>query len=112
MSGMKILCVEDQPEYMAMLTCALEGIGYEVMPASTGVQAIDLLTRQAVDGVLVEDNLLDTSGIMLRAKLKAIRPNLPVLRFAGVSRQTPFLLRFFDAYLRDTERVGDDLGDL
>jgi len=33
MSGMKILCVEDQPEDMAILTAALEGIGYEVMPA-------------------------------------------------------------------------------
>ena len=34
MSGMKILCVEDQPEYLAILTAALEGIGYEVVPAT------------------------------------------------------------------------------
>ena len=112
MSGMKILCVEDEPEYMAMLTCALEGIGYEVMPASTGGQAIDLLTTQAIDGVLVEDNLPDASGTMLRAKLKAIRPDIPVLLFAGVGGQTPFMLRFFDAYLRNTERFGDGLGGL
>src|ERR1017187_3870119 len=39
MSGMKILCVEDQAEDMAILTAALEGIGYEVMPASNGGQA-------------------------------------------------------------------------
>jgi CheY-like chemotaxis protein len=112
MSGMKILCVEDHPEYMAILTAALEGIGYEVMSARNGGQAIDLFTKEAIDGVLLEDNLSGATGTTLRTKLKAIRPDIPVLLFAGVGRQTPFMLRFFDAYLRNTERVGDGLGDL
>ena len=112
MSGMKILCVEDHPDYMAMLTCMLEGIGYEVMPASNGGQAIDLLTKQAIDGVLLEDNLPDAAGTTLRSELKAIRPNIPVLLFAGVGRQTPLMLRFFDAYLRNVERFGCGSRDL
>ena len=62
MSGMKILCVEDQPEDMAVLAYMLEGIGYEVMPARTGGQAIDLLTKQAIDGVLLECDLPDATG--------------------------------------------------
>jgi CheY-like chemotaxis protein len=112
MSGMRILCVEDQSEYMATLTCMLEGIGYEVMPASNGGQAIDLLANQTVDGVLLEYNLPDGVGTALRAQLKAIRPDIPVLLFDGIGSQTPFMLRFFDAYLRNMERVGDELGDL
>ena len=112
MSGMKILCVEDQAEDMAILTAALEGIGYEVMPANNGGQAIDLLTNQRIDGVLLEYNLPDATGTALRAKLKAIRPDVPVLLFAGVGSQTPFILRFLDAYLRNAERFGDELGDL
>ncbi len=112
MSGMKILCVEDQPEYLAILTAALEGIGYEVMPARNGGQAIDLFTKQAIDGVLVEDNLPGATGTTLRTKLKAIHPDIPVLLFTGITRQTPFMLRFFDSYLRNPERVGDGLGDL
>jgi CheY-like chemotaxis protein len=112
MNGMTILCVEDQSEYMATLTCMLEGIGYEVMPASNGGQAIDLLANQTVDGVLLEYNLEDAAGTALRAQLKAIRPDIPVLLFDGIGRQTPFMLRFFNAYLRNMERVGDELGDL
>jgi CheY-like chemotaxis protein len=112
MSGMTILCIEDQSEYMATLTCMLEGIGYEVLPASNGGQAIDFLTSQAVDGVLLEYNLQDAAGTELRAQLKAIRPDIPVLLFDGIGSQTPFMLRFFDAYLRNAERVGDELGDL
>jgi len=112
MSGMKILCVEDHPDYMAMLTCMLEGIGYEVMPASNGGQAIDVLSKQAIDGVLLEYNLPDAPGTALRAKLKAIRPDVPVLLFAGIGKQTPFMLRFFDSYLRNGDRLGDLSGDL
>lgn len=108
MSGMKILCVEDQPEYMAILTCALEGIGYEVMPASNEGQAINLMTKQSIDGVLLEDNLPDASGTALRKKLKAIRPDIPVLMFDGVGKQTTFVLRFFDAYLRNVEGLSGD----
>ncbi len=112
MSEMKILCVEDHPEYMAMLTTALEGIGYEVMPASSGGQAIDLLRKEAIDGILLEYNLLDPTGTMLRAQLKAMRPHIPILLFDGISNQTPFMLRFFDAYLRNSGQFGDGLGDL
>ena len=112
MSGMKILCVEDQPEDMAILAYMLEGIGYEVMPASNGGEAIDLLTKQAIDGVLLECNLPDSTGPMLRTKLKAIRPDVPIMLFTGIGSQTPFMLRFFDAYLRFGEGFADRLGDL
>ncbi|MGA7080588.1 MAG: response regulator [Terriglobales bacterium] len=105
---MKILCVEDHPEYMAILTCALEGIGYEVMPASDEGQAIHLMTKQPIDGVLLEDNLPNVDGTILRSKLKAIRPDIPVLTFDGVGKHTTFMLRFFDAYLRNVEGASGD----
>jgi CheY-like chemotaxis protein len=112
MSGMKILCVEDQPEDMAILAYMLEGIGYEVMSASNEGQAIDLLTKQAIDGVLLECNLPDATVDTLRAKLKAIRPDVPIMLFAGIGSETPFMLRSFDAYLRHGEGFTESLGDV
>jgi len=112
MSGMKILCVEDQSDYMATLTCMLEGIGYEVLPASNRGQALNLLANQTIDGVLLEYNLEDVAGTQLRAQLKAMRPDVPVLLFDGIGSQTPIMLRFFDAYLRNPNLVGNQLGDL
>ena len=102
MSGMKILCVEDQPEDIAILTAALEGIGYEVMPASNGGQAIDLFTKQAIDGVLLEDNLPGATGTTLRTKLKAIHPDIPVLlvcrSWQGDKIHAALLRRLFAKY--------------
>jgi CheY-like chemotaxis protein len=108
---MKILCVENQPEEMAVLTYMLEGIGYEVMPATDGGQAVDLFSKQAIDGVLLEYNLPDATGATVRARLKAIRPEVPVLLFTGVGSQTPFILRFLDAYLRDAQGFRDELAE-
>ncbi|MBZ5666900.1 MAG: response regulator [Acidobacteriia bacterium] len=112
MSDMRVLCVENHPEYMDALTYMLETAGYEVMPATTGSQALHLLTTLQVNGVLLEYDLPDVPGITVRAEMKRIKPDVPVLLFTGVGSQTPFLLRFFDSYLRNSNRpqvVFDDL---
>jgi hypothetical protein len=52
----------------------------------------------------LEYDLPDASGSAVRAEMKRIKPEVPVLLFAGVGTQTPFLLRFFDSYLCNAER--------
>ncbi len=115
MSGMKILCVENQPEDLAILTSMLEGIGYEVMPATSGGEALSLLankqTNQAIDGVLLEYNLPDKTVTDLRSRLKMLQPDVPILLLEGVGSQTPRMVRFFDAYLRNGERYEDGPGE-
>jgi hypothetical protein len=60
--------------------------------------------KQPIHGVLLEYDLPDTTGSSVRAEMKRIKPEVPVLLFTGVGSQTPFLLRFFDAYLRNADR--------
>jgi DNA-binding response OmpR family regulator len=104
MNDVKVLCVENHPEYMDALKYMLESAGYEVMPATTGEQALDLVRDHSVLGVLLEYDLPDATGYAIRAEMKRIKPEVPVLLFNGVGSQTPFLLRFFDSYLRNCER--------
>jgi CheY-like chemotaxis protein len=112
MNATRVLCVENRPEYMDALKYMLEAAGYEVMAATTGSQGLRLLTDLHIDGVLLEYDLPDATGSAVRAEMKRIKPDIPVLLFAGIGSQTPFLLRFFDSYLRNSERpevVFDDL---
>jgi hypothetical protein len=48
----------------------------------------------------------------VRAEMKRIKPEVPVLLFAGVGTQTPFLIRFFDSYLRSENRLEEAFENL
>jgi len=104
MSNVRVLCVENHKEYLDALTYMLETAGYEVVSATTGSQGLSMLMKHSIDGVLLEYDLPDANGTAVRAEMKRIKPEIPVLLFAGVGSQTPFLLRFFDSYLRNAER--------
>lgn len=104
MHTVRVLCVEHHAEYLDALTHMLEAAGYEVVAAKTGTAALSKLAAQPIQGVLLEYDLPDATGAAVRAEMKGIKPEVPVLLFAGVGSQTPFLLRFFDAYLRRSER--------
>ncbi len=112
MSHIRVLCVENHPEYMRALKYMLKAAGYEVMVATNGDQALRLLTTLDVDGVLLEYDLPDAAGSAVRAEMKRIKPDVPVLLFAGVGSQTPFLLRFLDAYLQSPARLESDIRDI
>lgn len=112
MSNFRVLCVEHHAEYLEALTYMLETAVYEVISATTGSQGVSVLTNQSVHGVLLEYGLPDATGSTVRAEMKRIKPDVPVLLFAGVGSQMPFLRRFFDSYLRNTDRPERSFQDL
>jgi len=107
MASRKVLCVEDHAGCLRILAELLNAAGYEVVAAASGQQALDLFRQQSIDGVLLEYNLSDTCGAAVRSEMKRVRPEIPILLFSGVGQQTPILIRFFDAYLRDSRLETD-----
>ncbi len=108
----KVLCVESHPKAMTLLRSILASNGYSVISAINGREALDLLELNAIDGVLLEHDLPDATGVAVRARMKRIKPDVPVLMFNGISSQTPFLLNFFIRYLQQPahpDRAYDDL---
>ena len=112
MSQTRVLCVENHPERLGALKYMLETTGYQVTAATNGDQALRLFTTLDVDGVLLEYDLPDAAGSAVRAEMKRIKPDVPVLLFGGIGTQTPFLLRFLDAYLQSPARIESDIRDL
>ncbi|MGA9510043.1 MAG: response regulator [Candidatus Sulfotelmatobacter sp.] len=112
MTDIRVLCAENRPEYMGELKFMLKTAGYEVVEATRADQALHLFKTRHVDGVLLEYDLPDATGAAVRAEMNRIKPDVPVLLFAGVGSQTPSLLRFFDSYLRNSGTPEFALQDL
>jgi DNA-binding NtrC family response regulator len=103
MSNVRVLCVQNQVENLDALKDMLETAGYEVVLATTASQGLSLLQRQPIHGVLLDYDLPDAPSSAVQAEMKRMRPEIPVLLFAGIGSQTPSLLRLFESYLRDAE---------
>ena len=105
MRPIKVLCVESHPEYLGALSEMLQAAGYDVISATSGEQALKVLEETGeIGGILLEYDLPDVVGTTVRIRMKEMRPDLPVLLFAGVGSETPFLLRFFEAFLHQDDR--------
>ena len=104
MEMIRVLCVENRPEYMEVLTFILEAAGCKAMPATSGGQALDLLATKPVDAALLEYDLPDVTGGTLRAEIKRIKPEIPVLLFCPARKSDPSLIRYFNTYVRNLEQ--------
>ncbi len=78
----KLLIVEDDAAESASMVALLEERGVEITVASTGKEAIELLSSQAFDCVVLDIGLSDMSGFELLDRLQDM----------GEARQTPVIV--------------------
>jgi DNA-binding response OmpR family regulator len=76
---MRILAVEDEPAILRMLERGLTAAGHEVLTAETGEDGAILATDEGVDLVLLDISLPALSGHEVLSRIRARRPELPVL---------------------------------
>ncbi len=79
----KILVVDDQESMRVLLQDMLEVIGYEVILAEGGEQALGILGESDFDLVLSDLNMPGMDGTALLRSVKASKPGLPVVIITG-----------------------------
>jgi len=95
----KILLVDDDPNILTVIACALEHQGYRVTKASGGEAAIDALRSKAFDLVITDLNMPETDGIAVVKKAKELNRDRSVMILTG-SRNA--------ALITEALRVGAD----
>ena len=82
-----ILVVDDETYILEASTALLKELGYTVIPAGSGRQAISIFKEQTdrIDGVLLDMIMPDLSGRQVLAELKKIKPSVKVIRCSGYS---------------------------
>lgn len=82
-----LLVVDDEPYILMALTGILKELGYHVIPADNGQQALTLFGQDMdrIDGVLLDMIMPDLNGRQVLKKLKAMRPGIKVILSSGYS---------------------------
>jgi two-component system NtrC family response regulator len=74
-----VLIVDDEKNYLLVLSALLEEEGYEVLAASSGPEALEILKSSDLDLVVTDMKMPGMDGIELLEQIKARDPDLPVI---------------------------------
>jgi CheY-like chemotaxis protein len=95
----RLLCVDDDSTFRQFYKSLLGSYGYEVTVAANGRQALKLFLSRQVDAVLTDFEMPGMTGTELAARLKRLRPGLPVLLLSGSKAAQDSAARAVDAAL-------------
>ena len=74
-----ILIVDDEKNYLLVLSAVLEEEGYEVLTTASSLEALEILKASDVDLVLTDMKMPGLDGIELLEQIKNRDPELPVI---------------------------------
>jgi two-component system NtrC family response regulator len=74
-----ILVVDDEPNYLVVLSELLRDEGFEVFTAPGGAEALDIARNNDLDMVITDMQMPGMSGMELLTELKKLNDELPVL---------------------------------
>jgi len=88
-SGRTVLCVEDEELQLKVRCMLLQGAGYNVLNAQTGMEALALFQSHDIDVVVMDYSLSDKDGVAVAEEMKHIRPGTPIVILSGLSSAVP-----------------------
>lgn len=109
-----ILLVNDNPRWLKALKERLEHVGFTVLPASDGMQALDLV-REHLPDIVITDLVMPTiNGIELCRCIRAIEitSKTPVILFSNMDMSRERLQRAKEAGVDAVLPGSPDLSDL
>ena len=74
-----ILIVDDEKNYLRVLSAVLEDEDYEVLTALSGAEALEIHKRSDLGLILTDMKMPGMNGIELLERVKAVDPDLPVI---------------------------------
>lgn len=75
----RILWADDEIDLLAPYIIYLKQKNYEVLTANNGEDALDIVRRETLDIVFLDENMPGLSGLETLQEIKSLRPELPVV---------------------------------
>ncbi len=78
-----IICIDSESRRAVGRRLLLEQSGYEVLVATSAKTGLELFALMPADLALVDHEVPPMSGLIVTARLKRAKPNVPVVMFVG-----------------------------
>jgi len=79
----RILLIDDEPDIVRVLSMSLRADGYDVIPAHSGIEGVELFAKEKPEIVLTDIKMPGMDGIEVLKKVKAIEPRSEVIIITG-----------------------------
>ncbi len=79
----RVLVADDDPDVRELLARGLRAVGYEVVHARDGREAVELLDRESVDAIVTDIAMPEMSGIQLLRSIRSRNADVPVVLVTG-----------------------------
>jgi two-component system, OmpR family, alkaline phosphatase synthesis response regulator PhoP len=87
----RILVVDDEPSIRKIIEYALKDAGFQVLMAGRGDEALDILSRESVDLVVLDLMLPGVDGLEVCRRVRAER-NVPIIMLSARSEEVDKVL--------------------
>ncbi len=87
----RLLVVDDQEDMHLMLEDRLEAMGYEIVKATNGVEALYVLAQCPVGGILLDLEMPLMDGLALLQELRRRQIQIPVIVMSATDNHPKFM---------------------
>ena len=78
-----LLCVDDEPLGLEVRKAVLQRLGYTVLTASSGHEALATFAANPVTAVVLDYSMPEMNGGQVAAELKRLKPELKIMMLSG-----------------------------
>ncbi|MFA6320368.1 MAG: response regulator [Candidatus Omnitrophota bacterium] len=83
METITILLVDDEPDFLEIMSAVIRGWSYNVITASGGAEAIGIMKVKKPDIVILDYIMPDMDGIAVLKEMRKTDKNTPVIMFTA-----------------------------
>lgn len=96
MNKIKIMLVDDEPEFLEVMSSVIRGWGYDLATAAGGKEAIEILKAKRPDIVVLDYMMPEMDGIAALKEMRRFDKTIPVIMFTA----------YPDKLIKGTEKLG------
>jgi CheY-like chemotaxis protein len=98
-----VLCVDDETIGLQVRKLLLERAGYRVLTAKNGLDGLEILATQQIEAVILDYSMPGMHGGEVAAKMRQIKPAVPILLLSAYVGLPPEVTSLVDLYMTKGE---------